>query len=239
MAMRVLVLAWRLSLAPSEAEVADAEAAAEAAWEAERWDEASARYAALYAETRNPVHLYAQAQSERFAGHCETALPLYRHLLDDDVLADASTVEAANANIATCEAQLPAKPEPAPAPAPKPPIDAAPDRAPEREPARPWHRDPAGGALVGVGLAMVAGGAVLLGIAPATADRARASEDDGDYGKGLERARAEIIAGSVIAGIGGALLVSGIVRWVVLAKRGQRRTGLTLGPRGIVLTGRF
>ncbi len=221
-----LFLAWRLSLAPTEAE-------ASAAFEAERWDEASALYAALYAETHDPVLLYAQAQAERFAGRCEKALPLYRRLLDDDVAADASTVEAANANIATCEAQLPA-PAPAPAPTPVPT-----DMPPPPAPARPWHRDPAGGVLVGLGLGAIVGGSVLLGVASVTADRARDEADDADYGDGLERARAEVIGGSVVLGIGGALLVSGIVRWAVLAKQQRRRAAITFGPRGFALVGRF
>lgn len=171
-----------------------------------KWADAIAAFRKGYEIDPRPELLYALAQAERMSGDCASAVATYRAFLrtgPPPVQAD-----PARENLRRCEAQLAAAPPPA---IPPPPA-----------PHRRWDRDPAGGALVGTGLALVAGGAVLWGVGESAIESINASTryDDfairtAQYG-GAEPERAVGIAG---VAVGGALVIAGIVRWTWVARK--------------------
>ncbi|HEX9100895.1 MAG TPA: tetratricopeptide repeat protein, partial [Polyangia bacterium] len=82
-----------------------------------------------------------------------------------------------------------------------------------------WYRDSLGWALVGGGLAVGAGGGVLLGVAHARLD---AAADSYQRYADARTAPAQWTSGVVTASLGGALVVVGVVRLAVVAARGRR-----------------
>lgn len=235
-----------LPLAPVvAAPEADIEAG-EAAWRDERWNDASAAFAKAYARTGDPTFLYTRAQAERRAGHCALAIVLYEEFIASAPAPKARA--AAEKNVEECRATMPVEanttpvePEPGPEPEAQPDggVDPGQDSpVAEREPApvRPWHRDPLGGALVGGGLAVAVVGGTLVGLAYRTAKRAPRESDEVRFAGELDQAHTLDRAGGVMLGIGSALIVGGVVRWVVV---GRRRPGprVAVGPRGLVVSG--
>ncbi|HET6582616.1 MAG TPA: hypothetical protein VFG69_04200 [Nannocystaceae bacterium] len=218
--IRALALAL-LFAAPRNADVE----AGEAAYREGRWDEASAAFAAAYDDTGDPTFLYTRAQAERRAGRCETAVDLYTKFLATSPPEEAA--RAAGQYRDECRALLPPEPEPTPA-VTSPTV--TPDTMPADEPAKPatpprkWSRDPAGGALVGVGAAALVTGAVLVGLAYRDVDRAPGAGDDRRYGDRVDRAHRLEIAGGTVLAVGSALVVGGIVRWLVVRSRSAGST---------------
>jgi hypothetical protein len=86
---------------------------------------------------------------------------------------------------------------------------------------------------VGAGLGLLGGGLVIAG----AVDRRRASDelDERSFDDRIDRARAFEIAGGIAAGVGAALLVGAVVRYVIVAKKGSRATARL--ARGGVLFG--
>lgn len=218
--IRAVALAL-LFVAPRNANVE----AGEAAYREGRWDEASTAFAAAYDDTGDPTFLYTRAQAERRAGRCEVAVDLYTKFLATSP-PDAAA-QAAMRYRDDCSSQLPPASEPTPAPVvdvtptDEPPADLPPKSVP---PPRPWWRDPAGGVLVGVGAAGVVAGAVLVGLAYRDIDRAPGAGDDRRYVDRVGRAHRFEIAGGTVLAIGSALVVGGIVRWLVVRSRNAGST---------------
>jgi hypothetical protein len=104
-----------------------------------------------------------------------------------------------------------------------PPPDVAPpvDEPPRDRTQRPWHRDPLGGVLVGVGLATAAAGAGVL--AAAQVQSGQQAPTYGMFANQSDRIDSMRIAGGVVLGVGAALLIGGVVRWAVLGARQKRR----------------
>ncbi len=214
----------------------DVRAQVEALFEEGRYDEAVERARAEYARTGDPVFLYVEAQAERFRGDCHRAIELYGRVL---ARSDAGTMaENARDNIETCEQQLRAKeaapqpkPEPQPEPASQPAVDVPPPDPGPPPDARPrWWRDPAGGALVGIGgIGLVTGIGLLVGGA-SQRDRAMEADDEASFVDGQRAGGRLVVAGAVVGGVGLAVAVAGIVRWAVVARRDRGST-----PAGVVL----
>lgn len=214
----------------------------EQAYREERWSDASEAFAAAYARTGDPTYLYTQAQAERRGGHCEVAIELLERFLDTEP----AEVAAATARgyIAECREQLgpgetSASAEPASSPSSEVAVGPV-DEAPPVTVPRPWWRDPWGGALVGVGTAALVGGGVLVGLARRGADRALEAESDAGYGDRIASAEAMQIAGVTVMSVGAAAVIGGVVRWVVLARRGRARRGkvaVVPGVGGISVVG--
>lgn len=207
---------------------ADAVARAEAAYLAQDWTAASKAFAEAYEIEPNPVYLYARAQAERLAGQCPVALQLYDSFLETDPPAEAA--QEARINRARCEAAVETPPPPQ---APGPDPDAS--DGTKNDGARPWYRDPAGGALVGVGAVTTAIGGGLLGIALANDGEATAAETEDGFIAAKDDAKARYSAGVALTSIGAALLVAGAIRWIVVAKRGTRPKRTALGPTGFTV----
>lgn len=171
-----------------------------------------------YAEDPQPDYLFAWAQAERFLGRCERAVELYDALLQETVGSDeftekqrAKAVEARDECAVTLEADRPPPP---------PPSVPQPESVDQLErPSRRWYQDPLGGALVGVGSAILITGAIVRGTAVARSENARIAATEGAFESDHADSRKLGTVGVVAIGVGAAVLVTGVVRWVLLARR--------------------
>lgn len=242
----------------SSAGTDELEVAADAAFAAGRHELAAQLYAELHDQRPDPGYLYSRAQAQRLAGHDGAATETYAQFIKDAE----SVLPALEANqrsqlslmvlnarkkAAECQARLDAEPEPRPAPEPVPGPVPEPRPAPPPEPRVTdppqlppdaptpvdWRRDPAAIALVGVGGAAILTGAAMLIAAELIDNRAddqdthEAFRDDVSTAQTVQR-----IAPAPLA-IGGALVIGGVVRYLVVRRRGQRRASarILVGPR--------
>jgi tetratricopeptide (TPR) repeat protein len=207
--------------APLSGSAEDFVAEGQAHYDAGNFAEAAAAFAEAHGRDPRPDYLYRWAQAERRAGNCPAAVQLYRRYLQNDLPME--NAEAAEKNLARCGY--------AEAPPPATPLDesdvgasAVPSPVDHQHPRRPWYADPLGTSLVAVGGAGVIVG-VGLGIASARETRsAREATVEEQYIRRAERSDSLRIAAIVTAAVGGALLVGGVVRWAVLARRGRAPT---------------
>jgi hypothetical protein len=184
---------------------------------------AAAAFERQYEETGDPALLFGQAQALRRAGDCRAAIAAFeRFVATDPPRAD---VDAANEAIEACREILDEADVAVDEPEPPPPASTP---MPERAPPRPWYTDPAGGVLVGLGVAIAATGAGLF-----VASYARL-EDRPSSEAGYEERR-RVVRGMWGSGLGllaagGALIVGGAIRWGVVArKRADRRVAIVPG----------
>jgi hypothetical protein len=221
------------------------------AFEAERWDEAALAFAAAYAEDPRPELLWAQAQSLRFGGHCDAALPLYERFLAGDPTTD----EAADAhtNIAACRELVvetavvsPTPPEPTPLRPPQASAEPPPPvatRIPSTTPThrdsaprarRPAGRDPWGHGLLWSGMGVAGIGAALLATGHARRDAAAGASTELEYHQSFAGAPALGRAGIAMLVTGGSLITAGIVHFAVMGARARRgnRTMARMGAVG-------
>ncbi len=228
------------TVAPEPVVDVDAEVrAAELANEEGRHADASAGFARVYAETGDTRYLYAQATVEREGGRCGLALPLYEEFIAKEPHEDTVGAVLALGFVQRCRDEL-GLDEPRPSP-PLPALGELNEPSPSfppPAPPRPWYRDPWGGALVGLGLAGAAAGGVLVGVGFRRADAASNASDDRAFGDEIDDAQTLSTAGGAVLGVGGALLIGGVVRWIVVARSTERVT-VVPGSRGLVLGGRL
>ena len=194
---------------------------AEEAFQAGRYHEAADAFGEAFAADPDPKFVYAQAQAERLGGDCARAIELYDRFLALDP--EPGPAEDARTNRERCRQDLErTSPPPAPEPPqPRPKVVATVDDQAPPTP-RPWHRDPLGGALVGSGLFVSALGTGLL-VGGVTLDRsAPDAAVEGDFERDRGRAFAMHRAGIALTAIGAAIVVGGVVRWVVVAHRSRR-----------------
>ena len=173
-----------------------------------------------YALEPLPEILYTLGQSARKLGRCDDAINYYRQYLRN---ADATSAPAARFQIERCEQQLRDARAAAAATTTKTktttPASASVDK-PVDLPRRPFYRDALGMTLAGVGLgAALAGGGLLIG-ASLTVQHARSSLQQFD--DALPRADAMRTSGIVLTAAGGALLLAGVIRLSLVARRRSR-----------------
>lgn len=244
-AMLALLVALGLAgpsrAAPSDATLARAKAlyaAGLADFDAGRFAQAEAEFQAGYVLQPRPLFLFNAAQAARRAGRPDEALALYQKF----VRLDPNAPERGEADRHIAELE-PLAPRPAPAPEvtppASPPAPAAPAPAPVARPAaqpaptaaaaapRPgsWHRDPLGGALLGVGTAVLVAGAVLTALGGASLDAASQSYSQFDMYQRADGGRVAIpmaASGGVGLGVGAALIVGAAIRYHQLARREAR-----------------
>ncbi len=209
------------------------------AFDAQRWDEAADAFAAAYAAHPCRELLWAHAQSLRFAGRCEEALPLYQQFLDADP--DADELADVHTNLDACRAEVGAPQEiatPQPATPPRPPAPSVEPNAAARE--RPSPRGPVDDATPrrrsepnprrdrwahallwsGVGVAGI--GAGLLGAGHARREQAAGARTELAYQAAFAGAPALGNAGIAVLASGATLITAGIVRFAVVAARARR-----------------
>lgn len=200
-----------------------------AAFKAEDFDTAAAAVEAAYIIEPNPMLLYPWAQAERSRGNCAAAVELYQRFLDSNPPEAAAT--PARENMERCKEQLAAEaPEPEPEEEPEPEVieeEPEPEPAPkpvtqdEQPKAKRWYADPVGGVLVGVGVAGVGVGAGLMGVAGSRAKKVADEDMHSDYLAARDGATKLRNGGAIALSIGGALVIGGVVRYVLVAKKGK------------------
>lgn len=185
-----------------------------------RYAEAAAAFEAAYRETGDPAFLFGHAQALRFGGNCGGAIELFEAFIETGP--PEPDVAEARRVIAACREILDQGPTPDPVvTTPQAPPEPEPAPAPEPAPKR-WSRDVLGGVLVGGGILLAAGGAGLYGASFALArDR---METEAEYERRGRTVRATSASGIALMAAGGALLVGGIVRWAIVARREGRGT---------------
>lgn len=214
-----------------------------------------------YTIEADPTFLYTWAQAERLAGQCAEAVQLYTQFIDTSP--PEIQVQAAQDGKARCADQLAQQQDErdtdeddeddldaladtvAPSSvsvsqsSPSETLRSAPTD--EAEPPIPWQRDVAGGVLVGLGAAglgtgigLLIGGAVLKERGPATYAETQTHE---------QRVRSLSISGGVVMGVGATLLLVGVIRYGILARRERADLGVvpTFDGRtaGALIVGRF
>lgn len=219
------ILCGQLLLAPSASDVSDDAYVREVARRVATHMEAEHYAAALReieaAESTRPLSdfVFMRALVEEERGNCRAAVPLYDRFLESGPLP--KDAEAARAGRIRCGAEA----EPGPEPTPVSPHDPPPPTP------KPWYGDPVGGTLV-------IGGTVALGAGLGLFVQARADERAAERADTLaaherlgDRASKLGIAAVSVLATGGALVVGGVIRYVVVARRGGRGARkVAIGP---------
>lgn len=215
---------------------------------------------AAYVLTPDPGLLYAMAQVQVKLERCAEAIPNYERFLASKPADKAE--KAAREAIAACKATI-AKPEPRPEPKPDaPPPIPAPKREPTA-PARPqvaeaplppiapppekpargrsWYADPLGGALVGVGVAGGFVGVLLYRKASSDIDAAERAANYGGSEDLVDRAASRRRIATIAGVAGGALVIGGVIRYVMVGGREQRQVAIvpTAGGAAVTFGGRW
>lgn len=210
--------------------VASTAAQAEQAFESGQVDEAFEIVLEAQRRWPLPVFTFMYGRLEERRGNCRAAMRSYRQYLATEPLEE--DAKQALDGLARCSQAQAIVAEPV-EPAPLPSEPSPPEQGPAEQ-GRRWWRDPAGGALVGTGgLAVVVGGGLLIGSEVAR----QAAENAPDLATHDEQARrAETLqpAGIITASVGGALVLAGIIRYSVLARRSRRST-VAAGPAGLAV----
>jgi hypothetical protein len=202
-----------------------------------RYREAAAAFAREYETNPDPALLFGRAAAFKRSGDCLSALDAFEAFIA--VGPPAPDVEEAERQIEECEAIVEATARAANERTQKAPPAASldPETSPPRDrapaPAR-WSRDPIGGTLVGTGAAVLLAGAGLYGAAFGVAGRA---QPDAQSEHESRRRQVRSLAGTGIPmmAVGAALLVGGIARWTVLARREKRARTASVDAAGLIV----
>jgi hypothetical protein len=191
-----------------------------------RYTEAAAVFVQAYEILGAPPLLFGQAQALRKAGDCASAVEVFERFIAATTVSEDR--EEARRLVALCRAAMP-EPQEASSPIPiepaprTPPPRSDPRSNPGADPPRRPGRDVLGGVTVGVGSTLTVLGAVLLGTSHGLAsDRSGETED-----AWLRRSRtidSLSVTGVSLLAVGGAALLTGIIRYAVIARRGRRAT---------------
>jgi hypothetical protein len=188
------------------------------------------------------TYLFAWAKVEQLGGNCECAVTLYDRFaaLFPNVdryqaRASAGRAECGSVTPNAGECHLPTGYEP-----PPPPVDAGVVDAPPPPPPPPppkWYADTLGGALtVGGDVALGAGAWYFRGAYAAARDANAAGVSYDDYVANADLARRDRTIGWVATGVGAALTVGAVVRYVMVSARGARlEVAPTAGRDGAVV----
>lgn len=219
---------------------------AQDAFRAEDFEAAAAAVEAAYIIEPKPMLLYPWAQAERNQGNCGAAVALYQRFIDSGPREDLAS--AAQGNLDRCQEELDAaaaaeeqiieddddevveeiveddEPDPAP-------IVVEPTTKDDGQPkTKVWYKDPLGGALTGAGVVGLGLGVGLLAVGSSTAKKA--SDEDTQTGYEDQRSRATSLrnGGAIAASIGGALVVGGVVRYLLVTRKGKESTAWRIAP---------
>lgn len=202
-----------------------------------RYREAAAAFAHEYETNPDPALLFGRAAAFKRSGDCLSALDAFEAFIA--VGPPAPDVEEAERQIEECQAIVEATARAAneraqktpPAASLQPETSASHDAPPS--PTR-WARDPIGGTLVGTGAAVLLAGAGLYGAAFGVAGRA---QPDAQSEHESRRRQVRSLAGTGIPmmAVGAALLIGGIARWAVLARREKRAGTASVAATGLIV----
>jgi tetratricopeptide (TPR) repeat protein len=179
--------------------------------------EAAAAFGEAFANTGDPAFVFGRAQALRRAGNCAAAIDELERFIA--LSPPQNDIDEAETVIASCKRVLGIE---ASADEPQPVVQPQPAMPPPT-PQRPWHRDPAGAAFLGSGLALIAIGGGLLGGSFARARDRRESE--AEWESRGRNVRVMSTAGIVLLSTGGALVLASVIRWAIVARRARARSG--------------
>jgi len=239
-----LVLSAFAALAP--AETLDPEAREHfdsgiASYKAKEYANAIKELRIAYALDPQPVILFAWAQAERLHGRCSRADKLYKRFLK--TRPSEQQTEAARQGIDRCKGQPDTAAEDpededtlqdnAPAPVAET-AEEAPEPEPEPEPVRPRRK------IDAAGIGMLSGGVVLgavgTGLLVAGQSKAKAAAEGAgtydEYADDASQVRKLRITGGVLAGVGGALILAGVVKLIMHARQPRHDVSFWTAPAG-------
>lgn len=196
--------------------------------------------------------LYAKAQSLNKLDRCREAVPIYNEVLA--MLPDKSAARPAVKDaLVTCAEKMAEEDEAVATPVVALDGDSGEasdlgdasgpvDEPPPKSSGKKWYADPYAPVLIGVGAIGVGIGGYYLG--QASEENSKQPEQYDEFAAKGERVRQLQVQGGVILGVGGALILTGAIRYAVLGVRGRRsKTAFTpvVGPRftGASFSGRF
>lgn len=217
--MIAILLALALA-APNEAAVR-----AEKHFEAKEYEQAIEALRDAYATEPDPAFVFAEGSALQELGRYDEAIEVYERFLA--LAPPKEQAQKAFDRIQICRAALDeSEPESEPDPPPRPepdPLPSQPQPIDRDEPTRPWHRDLAGGVLLGVGLATAATGGALLGVGAGRRNAALDADTESDFRSGLRGTNAMQGTGVALLVTGGALVVGAIVRYAIVRRRSSSR----------------
>lgn len=176
------------------------------AFDLRQYSEASEHFAKAYEIEPLADLLWSWAQAERFAGHCVTAMGLYRKY--EREAETASKASAARDMVALCEAQAPVT---------------------------PWYKNKLGGALTAGGVVGVGLGITFLVLSSSSRDAAQGQVYLDDFEAKLDDATFRRRAGAISLGLGTAALAAGIVVYVRHGRERREQRTVTAGTDGRVV----
>lgn len=216
---------WLASAAPAvsagdRAEAIELADRAEALRDAGKLEEAREALARAHDLDPNPYFLFGLGRLAGEAGDCEEAIALLREFLA--AYPDADGTAEARAEIARCGGAVEGAGTPDPEPPSPPPPSVPVDATPPDPVHAPWQRDPAGGVLLGVGLASLVVGAGLYGGAAVERNGAADAPTTDGYRDTIDRTR-RLETGAITAlAIGGVLAVGAVIRYAIVARRARQ-----------------
>jgi tetratricopeptide (TPR) repeat protein len=202
-----------------------------------KYDDAIADFQRGYQLEPRAELLYALGQAQRMKGDCRAAAASYRAYLR--TAPPERSARPARENLRRCEAQIASEP---PSPPPSTTADASHSTAADAShstaadggdaaasasigvaaPRRRWWRDPAGDTLAALGIAALGAGGASWGIGEAGARSLDGATSYGAFAAHGAQADAydrERTAGIITVAVGGALVVSGVARWLYVSRR--------------------
>jgi len=163
------------------------------------------------------------------AGRCDEARPKLESYLE--VYPDRADAEEARVALQGCAVEpepVPASPDPIPEPKLPEPTSTQPTSVDvvKRDPPRPWHKDIAGGVLVGSGLAIAATGTgVALGGRAVFVRGSRSPDGHADGLAAMDRGIRLERVGIGLAAAGAVVTLVGVARWIAVGVRSRRNAG--------------
>jgi len=240
---------------------------ARVAYDLQDFPTAVQEYRAAYAAEQRPEHLFGLAQAQRQAKDYAGAIATFKsYKRAEGVTPQQAT--AAELLITKCEvdqareeaaapnqrdnggAGAPAVNPPAGSPTAAPVITQSPpdpsataprgNDEPRAVGSRAFYRDALGDTLFIAGLGASAVGAAFLVIGNSKMNDSANAPTESAARSAADSAHSKQVIGAVMLPIGGALLVGGIVRWVIGSSSGETSSaGLLVGPQYVGYSGRF
>lgn len=226
------LLATALCAAPAGTEPSALDEAT-AAWEAGDWATAAEAFGRAYEDEPSNAVLWAHAQALRKSEQYEAAIAAYERFVETGP--PEQDRKAAQIHIEACRRALAeATPEPVSDPVSEPETEPEPEPEPQPDPGpqldTPRRRPD------GLGIGLLAGGAAVAGIgvglvvgAHVIEGRSGTSPTEDGYRDDIGRAQVLQGVGIGALAVGGALLVGGVVRLVVMRRRGDALAGWSTG----------
>jgi hypothetical protein len=216
------------------------------------WAAAQREFKEAYMADPKPQTLFMLGQAQRLGGDWATAIGSYKAYARLPGVTPTQQA-AAEALIHKCEAEIEAKKNaPAAAATTPTPTPAAPPATvppPKEKPSGPgpWYGDVLGGVLFFGGLAVAGTGTAFLVVGNSAMSRSSSASSYAAYQDQSSSAKPEQTLGVVGIGVGAALFVGGVLRYVLVAGKKPQESGVALmlapavGPgfATAMLSGRF